>query len=46
MQVDSLVVAHEGPVFALWVCRDGVVSGGKDGLVKVCSHMLTYAHVC
>ena len=34
-EVDSLVVAHDGPVFALWVCRDGLASGGKDGLVKV-----------
>jgi len=33
-EVDSLVHAHEGPVFALWVCRDGLCSGGKDG--KVC----------
>ena len=35
-QVDSLVLAHAGPVFALWVCRDGLASGGKDGKVRVC----------
>ena len=36
-EVETLVVAHDGPVFAMWVCRDGLVSGGKDGLVKVWS---------
>ncbi len=35
-EVDSLVLAHAGPVFALWVCRDGLASGGKDGKVRVC----------
>ncbi|EKX32589.1 hypothetical protein GUITHDRAFT_82168, partial [Guillardia theta CCMP2712] len=35
--VDSVINAHHGPVFALWVCRDGLCSGGKDGMVKVWS---------
>lgn len=30
-------MAHEGPVFCLWVCRDGLCSGGKDGKVMVWS---------
>jgi len=36
-EVDTLVMAHEGPVFCLWVCRDGLCSGGKDGKVMVWS---------
>jgi hypothetical protein len=34
-EVDTLVMAHDGtPVFCLWVCRDGLVSGGKNGKVR------------
>lgn len=49
MEVDSLVMAHEGPVFCLWVCRDGLASGGKDGKVRkvhACACALIFACVC
>jgi WD40 repeat protein len=36
----AVVQAHEGPVWALAHSADGVVSGGKDGFVKVWSHGL------
>lgn len=42
MAVDSMVLAHEGPVFALWVCRDGLCSGGKDGKVSIWSLSLNH----
>jgi len=29
--------AHEGPVFTLFVCHLGVISGGKDGVVRMWS---------
>ncbi len=31
----TAIKAHTGPVHALYVCKEGLVSGGKDGLVKV-----------
>ena len=31
----TAIKAHTGPVHALYVCSGGLVSGGKDGLVKV-----------
>ena len=32
-----IAAAHQGPVFVLKSCPLGLVSGGKDGTLKVCA---------
>ena len=38
--VQSVMSAHDAPIGSITTCRDGFVTGGKDGLIKIWSHEL------
>ena len=43
-KVDMTVTAHDAPIYSITYVRQGYVTGGKDGLVKIWSEQLKLLH--